>query len=147
MSKSITAEVRLGEAQEKRILQRWCAARALPESHRIIRSRQFQDFDYLILDERGFPYLYIEIKSRRIPIGQFGDAIFPQRKHIFAKDLLAAHNIELLAIVEYSDSLAEVDLTERPTRVAMLKRSDRDRPVEHAFYGRDQLRVLEGEEP
>jgi hypothetical protein len=109
----------------------------------VIKSRDFQDFDFLVLDHRGFPHLYLEIKVRRQSLDVFGDAIFPFRKHSFASRLLRAHSIRLIAVVEYPDALVEVDLSEEPNQVQMIKRSDRPRAVKHALYDGDQLKVLE----
>src|ERR1044072_3365400 len=68
--RSRAAEVRLGQAAEKDILRRWAQATKLPENYRVIGSRDFQDWDFLILDQRGFPYTYLEIKARRIPLAR-----------------------------------------------------------------------------
>ena len=140
--RSKTAEVKWGEEKEYQVLSQWILATNLPKTYRAIKSRAFQDFDYLILDEKGFPHCYLEIKVRRQSLKMFNDAIFPTRKHRYAKELAAAHNIPFLAAVQYPDALVEVDLALSPDSIRDLQRSDRAAAVSHAFYGREQMRIL-----
>ena len=124
-------------------MSRWAKATSLPDNYRVIKSKAFQDFDYLILDNRGFPFCYLEIKVRRQSLAMFNDAIFPIRKHNFATELRDATGIRFLAAVEYPDALVEVDLAQDPSSVRDILRSDRTTPVRHALYDRTALRVLE----
>lgn len=140
--RSKTAEVKWGEEKEYQVLSQWILAVNLPKTYRAIKSRAFQDFDYLILDEKGFPHCYLEIKVRRQSLKMFNDAIFPVRKHNYAKALSVEHNIRFIAAVQYPDALVEVDLACKPESVRDLQRSDRATAVSHAFYGREQMTIL-----
>lgn len=72
----------------------------------------------------------------------FNDAIFPARKHRYATELAAKHNIRFIAAVQYPDALVEVDLAAAPDTIRDLQRSDRATAVSHAFYGREQMTIL-----
>lgn len=137
-------EVAWGESFEVAILRRWAALSPFARGAKfVIRSGAYADYDFEIKDKRHLPIAYVEVKRRRSPLARFGDAIFPLRKHDFAK-LLAAYNIPLLAVTEYGcGALVEVNLTVLPARTGGIKRHDRGgKPVPHAFYEGDQLTVL-----
>ena len=137
------AEVEWGEGEEVRVLKRWLAARRVHKRSRIIRSRQTDDFDFLILSATGMPTCYVEIKVRRRPLSAFKDAIAPVRKHEYAKNLVNLFRIPFVMVVEYPDALVEVDLAATPTSIRNLKRTDRPKAVPHAFWAGDQLEVIE----
>jgi hypothetical protein len=137
--------VKWGEEKEYQVLSQWILATGLPTTFRVIKSRAFQDFDYLILTKEGMPHCYLEIKVRRQSLKMFNDAIFPTRKHDFAKKLRDEHHINFLAVVQYPDALVEVDLASEPESIRDLQRSDRAKAVSHAFYGRQQMTVLREE--
>ena len=138
-------EVTFGEGQETRVLGRWLRARAGTSRSgglRAIKSKQFQDWDFLVLDSAGLPYAYVEIKVRRQPLSRFRDAIAPVRKHEMARKLHLRHGIDFVMVVEYPDALVEVDLASSPDEVSELKRRDRSSGQLHAFWRGDQLKVI-----
>jgi len=138
-------EVDWGESQEARVLRRWCDTSSFARpGARIVASEKFDDFDRIVFDRRGLPVAYLEIKVRRSPFSRFGDAIFPARKHKFARDL-RVYNLPFVAVTEYGcGTLVEVDLSQEPDRKDFIKRRDRSEAVPHVFYDRDSLTVLEG---
>ena len=140
------SELEFGEAQERPILDRWLAVSRLRPSL-VIRSCQTHDFDWFLLDTKGLPLVYVEVKKRRSPLSRFGDAIFPLRKHQFALDVLGSFCIRCFGIVEYGcGTLVEVDLGEAPREVREIRRRDRpgSKAVLHGVYAADQIRVVEG---
>jgi len=138
-------EVDWGESQEARVLRRWIDTSSYARAGaRIVASEKFDDFDRIVFDRRGLPIAYLEIKVRRSPFTRFGDAIFPERKHKFARDL-RVYNLPFVAVTEYGcGTLVEVDLSQQPDATRLIKRQDRERAVMHVFYDRDSLTVLEG---
>lgn len=137
-------EVRWGEGQEQGVLRRWL--RSSPRcsgADRVIKSRQFQDFDYVVFDREGYPVAYVEIKVRRVPLSDFGDAVAPIRKHEAAVKLWRRHRFPMLMIVAYScGTLVEVDLAQPPAERRALKRHDRPKAVPHGLWKGDQLAVI-----
>ena len=136
------AEVAWGEGEELRVLNRWLEIRRVNKRCRVIRSRQTDDFDFLILSSTGMPLCYVEVKVRRRPLSAFKDAIAPVRKHEYAKNLAKLNRIPFVMVVEYPDALVQVDLAAEPASIRNLKRTDRPRAVPHAFWSGDQLEVL-----
>lgn len=137
-------EVRFGERQEQAILRRWMpVSRRAAGADRVIKSRPFQDFDFLALAKDGFPLAYLEIKVRRVRLAEFGDAVAPIRKHDYAKRLHEQHRVPFLMIVQYAcGSLVEIDLAEPPAAEKALKRRDRKDSVPHGFWRDAQLTVV-----
>lgn len=138
-------EVDWGESQEARVLKRWIETSTYARSGaRVVASNKFDDFDRIVFDRRGLPVAYLEIKVRRSPFARFGDAIFPERKHKFAREL-RVFNLPFVSVTEYGcGTLVEVDLSQQPDRTGFIKRRDRDNAVPHVFYERESLTVLEG---
>lgn len=144
---SRSAEVAFGEGQEKAVLRRWMAAKGIdPDSVRVIKSRAFQDWDWLLLDGEGFPLCYVEIKVRRQALATFGDAIAPWRKHEAARKL-ARREIAFVMVTEYPDALVQLDLAESPADKRNIRRRDRPgtSPVLHGLWAASQFEVLEGD--
>lgn len=143
---AIDKEVAWGESSEFTILKRWLKVSLYAVgSARIIKSEGFDRFDYLLLDKRGLPVAYVEVKRRRPPLKQYGDALFPYDKHLFARRC-AGFNIPCIGVVEYGcGALAEVDLTKRPAKDEHISRRDRpwDNGARHAIYSKRQITVLE----
>ena len=139
-------EVRFGEGEESRVLSRWIRAkqgRGRGGGLRVIKSKRYQDWDFLVLDGSGLPVTYLEIKVRRQPLKRFGDAIAPVRKHYLAIDIWERHRLPFLMVVEYPDALVEVDLREEPYHVGELKRHDRASGQLHAYWKEGQLKVVD----
>ena len=140
-------EVDWGESREALVLKRWCETSSFArKGARIVASEKFDDFDRIVFDRRGLPIAYLEIKVRRSPFSRFGDAIFPTRKHKFARDL-RVYNLPFVAVTQYGcGTLVEVDLSQEPDRRMSIARRDRPgtTPVPHVLYERDSLTVLEG---
>lgn len=136
---AVLNEVEWGEGEEVRVLRRWLEARRVNKRCRVIRSRQTDDFDFLILSATGMPHCYVEVKVRRKPLSTFKDAIAPVRKHEYAKNLAKLFGIPFVMVVEYPDALIQVDLAAAPASIRMLKRTDRPKAVPHAFWQGDQL--------
>ena len=143
---STASEVTFGESQEKRILLRWLKAKGIkPDKVRALASRSMQDWDFLVLDNDGFPVCYVEIKIRRQPLAKYGDAIAPHRKHRFARQLQSVHAIKFVMVVEYPDALVEVDLADEPASTRTIVRRDRGGDGQlHGIWAGEQLAVIEG---
>ncbi len=145
MSKA--SEVTFGESQEQSVLRRWMAVKGIdPKTVRVIKSRAFQDWDFLLLDGDGFPLGYLEIKVRRKPLSTFGDAIAPIRKHHKALSL-QGRRIGFWMVTEYPDALVQLDLAEEPEQKRDIRRRDRPgtAPVMHGLWGSDQFEILDGD--
>ena len=138
------AEVEWGVAQEQAILSRWL--RVSPRmllADRVIKGRDTSDFDFIVFDRNHLPMAYVEVKARRIPFNQFGDAVAPIRKHEYAVKLAHRHKIPMLMIVAHScGTLVEVDLAEPPCERRDIKRRDRDKSVPHGIWKHDQVRKV-----
>lgn len=143
---SRASEVTFGESQEKRILRRWMRLKGIrADKVRVLASRAMQDWDFLLLDQSGFPVGYVEIKMRRSALVTYGDAIAPWRKHRFAIQLRDIHKIPFVMVTEYPDALVEVDLADPPARQRSITRRDRGGDgVLHGIWEGAQLSVLEG---
>lgn len=144
---SKSAEVAWGTSQEERIGQRWMRLSEYAEGAVcLLKAGQYADVDFVLLDNEGMPLCYVEIKYRRKPFAAFGDALFPLRKHTFAKKLWKGHSIPFIGVAEYScGTIVEVDLlTEPARRWSDFKRNDRKKPVPHIVYSAPQLTILEG---
>jgi hypothetical protein len=141
-------EVDWGESQEAVVLKRWIATSSFARpGARIVASEKFDDFDRIVFDKIGLPIAYLEIKVRRSPFTRFGDAIFPARKHKFARQL-RVYNLPFVAVTQYGcGTLVEVDLSQEPDGRRAIARRDRPgmTPVPHVLYDRESLTVLEGE--
>lgn len=141
------SEVTFGESQEQSVLRRWMDLRGIdPKAVRVIKGRQFSDWDYFLLDSEGYPLCYVEIKVRRKPLATFGDAIAPWRKHEKAV-WLAERKIAFWMLTEYPDALVQLDLAEEPAQRRNIRR--RDRPgtpaVPHGLWSADQFEIVDGD--
>lgn len=146
MSAIKLAEVGFGEAYEEPILAEWKQlSPAATEARGFIKGGQYDDFDFIILDRRGLVIVYLEIKQRRVKFGQYGDAMFPLRKHELALEAKRRGTC-ILAVTRYAcGSLVEVDLGQPPTKKADVTRRDRPgKAVPHVFYSGRKLRLLRG---
>lgn len=147
MTLSIEREVAWGESREGGIVKRWLSVSEIGRAAvRVVKSSAYDDFDFYLFAKNGFPLCYLEVKARTIRFDQYGDAMFPYRKHEYAKRMWDAHLIPVLAVTEYAcGSLVECDLRAKPKQKRDVKRRDRpDTPaVPHAFYLKAQMRVLE----
>lgn len=141
--------VEFGENSEGRILQRWAKlSMHAPKGARYVKTPANATLDFLVLDGKGLPVAYIEIKRRRTALAKYGDAICPWRKHTAALAVAKAHSVPAFLVTEYGcGSLVEVNLTTVPAEKRNLGRRDRPnvRPSPHAFYTLEQLVVLAGE--
>lgn len=145
MSKA--SEVTFGESQEHTVLRRWMLLREIdPKTVRVIKSRAFQDWDFLLLDSEGFPLAYIEVKVRRKPLSAFGDAIAPIRKHEAAV-YLQERRIRFLMVTQYPDALVQLDLAEEPEQRRSIRRKDRPgtAAIPHGLWAASQFEVLDGD--
>lgn len=144
----IEDEVAWGESREGRILKTWMSLSTYAHgAARVIKSNDYDDFDFLLLTKPGLPLCYVEVKVRRTGFGKYGDAIFPMRKHEFAKQL-SRHKLPFVGVTLYGDgTLVEVDLTKAPSSQRDITRRDRPgmKPVPHGFYSKRQLTVLTAE--
>jgi hypothetical protein len=139
------AEVEFGTSLERRVLDRW-----LEQSNRnpsvVFNSGQYHDFDFGMLDSKGYPLAWVEVKVRRRKFGEYKDAMFPYRKHEFAKRLFDVYTVPCYGITLYAcGTLIEVDLVGAPNSVSDVKRRDRPNsdPVPHGFYRGEQLVIYE----
>jgi len=141
----IGAEVEWGESAELLILNRWLSlSKHARDACRFIKSNDFDDYDYFLLCDAGLPVSYVEIKRRRTPFDKYRDAMFPLRKHEFAKKLYK-HSIPFVGVTEYGcGTLVEVDLAMPPSIVRPIARHDRpgSAPRAHGIYALKQLTVL-----
>ena len=140
-------EIAWGTAQEERIGQRWMnLSKYSVEAGALLKAGKYADVDFVLLTSEGMPVCYVEIKYRRKPFAAFGDALFPERKHKFAKTLWEKHSIPFIGVAEYScGTIVEVDLLTAPARLwSDFKRHDRHKSVPHVIYSAKQLTVLEG---
>jgi hypothetical protein len=137
------AEVNFGEGLERRVLNAWLGLTRRKPSV-VFHSGKYHDFDFGMLDDRGFPMAWVEVKVRRRPLAEYGDAMCPMRKHEFAKTLFTDHGVPCYLVTQYScGTIVEVDLLQRPASTKPIRRRDRPNsdPVRHAFYKGDQLTV------
>jgi hypothetical protein len=145
---SIEREVAWGESREGLVVRRWLDLSPMGiQAVRVIKSSEYDDFDFYCFKKNGGPLVWLEVKVRTIDFGLYGDAMFPLRKHIYAKRMWEAHKIPVYAVTEYKcGTLAEVDLLEEPSSTRDIVRHDRkgDKPVPHAFYLKHQMRVIGG---
>jgi hypothetical protein len=137
------AEVEFGVRQERKILRRWRDhTRYFQSIHAAVAGPERADFDFLLLDRDWMLLAYLEVKVRRVRIADYGDVITPIRKHHLALRL-REHRIRFLMTTLYAcGTLIELDLSEKPSRVAPMKRRDREQGSDHAFYGPGQFTVL-----
>ena len=144
---SVEREVAWGESREGAVVKRWLDLSAVAEKcERVIKSSAYDDFDFYCFKKNGGPLAWLEIKVRTIDFGVYGDAMFPRRKHEYAKRMWAAHKIPVYAVTEYAcGTLVELDLLATPTAARDIRRKDRpgDKPVPHVFYSESQMLVLE----
>lgn len=99
---------------------------------RWVKSGEFSDFDFAGFTSDLLPVVYVEIKKRRVPWGEYGDVIFPHRKWLWAQKA-ALRNCALVGVTEYAcGSIAEVNLTLDPSEEIQLER--RDRPGSRSRY-------------
>ena len=139
-------EVALGLANEERIAYDWLGQQVEP-GLTILKSGQFADFDYWVFDRNGILVCYLEVKMRRKPLSTFGDAMFPRRKHDFARSVTLLNSAPFYAVTEYAcGSLVQVDLATEPSFERDIARRDRPgmTPVPHVFYKKDRMKVLRG---
>lgn len=142
---NIASEVAWGESVELGILRRWLKLSMFAHGATgLIKSPDFAPYDFLIFDKQGLPLCVVEVKRRRVEFKQYGDALFPYAKHLFAgrvKDF----NIPCVGVVEWScGTLGEVDLTKRPSKTDHVTRRDRpgSKGAKHGFWSKRQIVVL-----
>lgn len=141
---SFEGEVAEGVSQEERILRRW--ADHHPKARGFLKGGTYDDFDFVVFDTTGVVYCYLEVKFRRVRLDQYGDAMFPTRKHTFARRVELERKTPTYAVTEYADgALVEVDLRDDPADQRDITRRDRPgmKPVPHVFYDKTQFWVLE----
>lgn len=136
------SEVAWGEAQEREIAEAACEEMCLMEFE-IVKLGQYADADFLVTRRDGRPLFYLEVKSRRVTYGTFGDVMVPWRKHEFAADVLADHGILTYAVTRYAcGTLVVCDLASTPSVKQNVKRKDRNASLPHALYSGNNVRVL-----
>lgn len=135
-----------GENSEGRILSRWAKlSKAAPKGARYVKTPANATLDFLVLDGKGLPAAYVEIKRRRTALAKYGDAICPWRKHTAAIAVAKKHLVPTFLVTEYGcGALIEVNLATVPAEKRDLGRRDRPnvKPSPHAFYTLEQLTVL-----
>ena len=142
---NIQAEVAWGESRELGVLRRWLKHSMFAHGAAgLIKSPDFGQYDFLIFDKHGLPLCVVEVKLRRVKFSQYGDALFPYGKHLFAKRV-DDFNIPCIGVVEWAcGTLGEVDLTKRPAKTEHITR--RDRPgsagAKHGLWSKRQITVL-----
>lgn len=135
-------EIAWGEAQEREVVQRWVELSATGKlAKRFVKSLEFDPYDVLVLGDRGMPLCALEVKVRRVKLGEYGDVMAPMRKFEFAVAMRALGFPYLLATQYACGSLVEVDLSLSPAEVKSIARRDRPgmKPVPHGFWKGDQL--------
>lgn len=143
---NVRTELKWGEAQEERVLQRW--SRLSPHAKgaaRFLRTAETDPYDFLVISKTGLPLCFVEIKSRRVAFGLYGDVLTPWSKHLYAKRALK-HALPFVLVTEYAcGTLVEVDLTVKPRTAKSVARRDRPGtdPIKHGLYAGDQLAVLQ----
>jgi hypothetical protein len=146
----ITLELAFGETSEVGIITRWSKLSDFAKRSKLVtKTPPHSPFDFLLLDRKGFPLAYLEIKRRRTSLVKYGDAMCPMSKVQAAKAIYAEFSIPSLLVTEYGcGSIIEVLLTTQPKQRKDVARRDRPgmRPVAHALYTRDQLTVLKRED-
>ena len=143
----VEREVAWGESLEGSVVKRWLDSNSdyARDAERVIKSSPYDDFDFYVFKKNGGPLVWLEVKVRTIDFGLYGDAMFPERKHIYASRMWAAHAIPVIAVTQYKDgTLVETDLREVPeTRRAVARKDRGGAKVPHVFYTEKQMRVLE----
>jgi hypothetical protein len=142
----VRTELAWGEAQEERVLNRWARlSKHAKGGARFLRTAERDQYDFLVLDKSGLPLCFVEIKSRRVSFGLYGDVLTPWSKHSYAKKA-AKHALPFILVTEYAcGTLVEVDLTVKPRSQKNVARRDRPGtpPIKHGLYSGDQLLVLD----
>lgn len=142
----ITAELNFGENREVAILKRWSQLSEYGHKAKLLfKTPSYAAFDFLMLNSKGLPLAYLEVKQRRTPFVKYGDAMCPISKVQAAKACYVEYGIPALLVTEYGcGSLVEVLLTADPALRRDVARRDRPgmKPVPHGLYSREQLTVL-----
>lgn len=140
------AEVAWGETAEAEIVKRWLALSVHGRgAGRLIKSMDFDPYDFFLFGKRGMPICAVEVKKRRTGLGKYGDLMVPISKHEFALELRELFLLPFICVTSYGDgALVEVDLSLEPAERRDVKRRDRPTmdPVPHALYGKSQITVL-----
>lgn len=142
----ITAELAWGENKEASILKRWSELSEFGRAAKLLfKTPSYAAFDFLMLNSKGLPLAYLEVKRRRTAFLKYGDAMCPISKIQAAKALYAEYGIHALLVTEYGcGTLVEVPLVTDPALRRDVSRRDRPgmKPVPHGLYTREQLTVL-----
>lgn len=142
----ITAELEFGENKEVAILRRWTELSSFAKKAKtLVKTPSYAAFDFLMLDSKGLPLAYLEVKRRRTALIKYGDAMCPISKVQAAKAVYAEFSIPSFLITEYGcGSLIEVALTVQPAQRRDVARRDRPgmKPVPHGLYTLEQMTVL-----
>lgn len=137
------SEVAWGTAQELEIAEAACEYLISQGEFEIVKLGQFADADFLVTTRDGYPRFFLEVKSRRVTYGTFGDVMVPWRKHLFALNALEDYNINTYAVTRYScGTLVVCSLSDTPTAKQNVKRKDRNVTLPHALYSGRNVRVL-----
>jgi hypothetical protein len=149
-AQSFQREVSYGVALEEGILNRWATVSELGRRARgFLRAGEYDDFDFVVFGTDGLVIAYVEVKRRRVRLADYGDALFPARKHAFALRATRDHAIPVLGVVEYAcGNLVVVDLAQKPAQRRDIARRDRpgQAPIPHVLYAREQMEVVDGPE-
>lgn len=140
------SEVAFGETAEAGIVKRWLALSQHGKgAQRLIKTGDFDPYDFFLFGKRSIPICAIEVKKRRTSFTRYGDLMVPITKHEFAIELQELFNLPFICVTEYGDgALVEVDLSQEPSERRDVKRHDRPRmtPVPHGLYKGSKLNVL-----
>jgi hypothetical protein len=142
---SIEREVAWGESREGAVAKRWLELSPLGKmAVRVVKSSDYDDFDFYVFSKNGVPLVWLETKVRTIKFGLYGDAMFPKRKHDYAVMMKTMYKIPVFAVTEYScGALVQVDLTLPPAEIKNVTRKDRPgKAIPHVFYKDSQMLVL-----
>lgn len=140
-------EVEWGLSQEQRILELWASKSPTAKklARGFLKAGAHDDFDFVVFDKKGLVLCYVEVKIRRTSFAEYGDAIFPLRKHQLAVEVMQRTRIPIVGVVEYGcGTLVQCALSRKPAKQRDISRRDRPgmRPVPHVFFNGSQLTVL-----
>lgn len=99
---------------------------------------EYSDLDFVITKENEVK-AFIEVKARRVSVNAYSTTMVAERKHRIAAALYESLKIQTFAIILFTDALVSFHLENKPDDVQFVKRDDRDKGMEHAFYNHSRF--------
>jgi SLOG family YspA-like protein len=136
MSDSFTKDSEFGLEQEYSAAMLF-ASIVFPKAS-IHRLPEYSDLDFAITQENQL-IGFIEVKARRVKVEEYSSTILPLRKHNIARSIYENLKIPTYAVIVYEDALVSFHLENEPDDIQFLKRDDRDKGMDHAYYNHSRF--------